>query len=175
MSTIAHSLATAGPPHGGWREQHPRWKSSRPTLNRMTQPPSNTEMQARSYQFMASELRRVLSEFTDGQLRDHCADQARRFTNAMFRLGAITEDGAATGAMPGFRPGPHVIPDALVGTMTSDHVGKVVTFYHQAHNGDVRAELERLADWSDGVAEALLNGGRVPPCVYCAGDHTPQR
>jgi hypothetical protein len=132
------------------------------------------ELSALSYRLRAEELRRALAEFTDQQLREHCADQARRYTDAMFKLGAIDEGGAATGDMPNFRPGPHVVPDALVNTMTSEHVGKVTAFYHRAHQGDVRELLGQLADWNEGVADALLRGEGVPPCVYCDGDHSPQ-
>jgi hypothetical protein len=140
----------------------------------VTHPPSNEELSVLSYRFQAEELRRVLAELTEQQLREHCADQARRFTDAMFKLGAIDEDGAATGDMPNFRPGPHVVPDALVDTMTSEHVGTVTAFYHRAYQGDVRGLLGRLADWNEGVADALLRGEKVPPCVYCGADHSPQ-
>ena len=127
-----------------------------------------------SYQSQANELRRALTDYTDEQLRDWCAEQARQYTDAMFRLGAIDENGTVTGAMPKFRPGPHVIPEVLVGMMTGEHVGAVMAWYHRASQGNVREMLSDLADWAAGVSAALESGETVPLCLHCGEDHTPQ-
>jgi hypothetical protein len=121
----------------------------------------------------AARLARALAEQSQEELRAYCETQAGQLAKVLFDRGAYTAGGAEPEDSQLARPAPGMVIDVLSGLLSSKHINGMVTFYHEAQQGDVDEALGRAAAWHGQVGASLLTGQDVPPCIYCGDDHSP--
>lgn len=140
----------------------------------MLSEPDRVKLTAAQYLSEGLALRTLLPQLSEEELREYCGSKADQFAKALFDRGAYTAEGAKAEGSPLANPAPGLLVDVLDGILAKEHVDGMVTLYHRAQQGDVRQELAAVAEWLVGVAGALLSGAKLPPCVYCGGDHSPR-